>query len=105
MVTRVTYDMQKFDEAVAAIALGTGTIQERLRDALGPLRTLQSGGGLHNKKLSAELDRILLGATYDNTTRLSDDDARALARAILELQSTNWHDAVYALEDQIAGRA
>jgi hypothetical protein len=105
MVSQITYDMQKFGEAVSALAVGTGTIQERLRDALIPLMVLRSGGGLHNKALSAELDRILLGTTYDNVTRLSDDDAQALARSIVDLQSKNWHDAVWALEDQISGRA
>lgn len=103
-MSAVTYDMQKLDEAVSALSVGTKTLQERLRDAIIPLTILKSGEGLHNKSLSAELDRILLGVADENMTELSDDQARSWARSIVELQSKNWHDAVWKLEDQINSR-
>ena len=53
----VTYDMQKLDEAVSALAVGTGSIQERLRCAMLPLLVLQTGG-LANEKMSAELKSL-----------------------------------------------
>lgn len=100
MTTAITYDMQKLDEAVSALSLAPGSIQERLRAAIGPLRQLKNTG-LHRAALSAELDRILLGTSYENMSKLTDEHATAWALAIVELQSKNWHDTVWDIEQRI----
>lgn len=105
MVTRVTYDMQKLDEAVSALAAGTDRIQERLRAALIPMLVLKSGGGMHNVKRSGELNRILDGLSHESIGAMTDEQAREKARAIVNLQSGNWHDAVWALEDEFNERS
>jgi hypothetical protein len=101
MTLAVTYDMQKLGEAVSILATGTISLQERLSDTIIPLFTLNRGGeGMHNKKRAGTLVEICAKLTDMKDNPLNDDDARTLARAIVELQSGNWHDAVWALEDQ-----
>jgi hypothetical protein len=102
-MTAVTYDMQKLDEAVGTLA-GHGTLRDRLQDALIPLGVLHMGGML-NKKRAAQLDEIHRRLTAGKISDLSDDDAREIARKIVELHSGNWHDAVWALEDEAKGVA
>lgn len=103
-MTAVTYDMQKLDEAVGTLT-GHGTLQERLRDALIPLSVLHMGGGMHNKKRAGQLDEIYTRLSGGKVLDLSDDEAREIARKIVELHSGNWHDAVWALEDEMRGEA
>ncbi len=103
-MTAVTYDMQKLDEAVSTLA-GHGTLQERLHDALIPLSVLHMGGGMHNKKRAGQLDEIHARLTAGKVRDLSDDEAREIAKNITELHSGNWHDAVWALEDEAKGEA
>lgn len=63
---------------------------------------LRSGSGLHDTELSAELDRVLLGLTHRNIAKMDDDYARDIARSIVGLQTSNWHSAVWRLEDENA---
>jgi hypothetical protein len=97
-MTAVTYDMQKLDEAVASLA-GLGTLQTRLQNALLPLTVLQSGGGMQNTKRANQLHVIVASLTSVPINTLSDDEAWSIAQKIAELQSANWHDAVWALEE------
>jgi hypothetical protein len=97
----ITYDMQKLDEAVSILATGTESLQDRLRDSIIPLLILRANGdGMHNKKRAGTLDEICAKLSDMNDNPLNDDDARALAQAIVDLQNLNWHDAVWALEEK-----
>ncbi len=103
-MTRVTYDMQKLGEAVSIMALGSGPLKARLRDTIIPLLTLRTSG-IHNKKRVGELDSIcerLMGGALDD---LSENEALELARHIVQLESSNWHDVVWELEDQLRERS
>jgi hypothetical protein len=99
-MTAITYDMQKLDEAVGVLATGAGSLQERLSDAFVPLWTLHSGGGMHNAKRAPELARICEALAETPRDSMDGEAARSLASAIAELQSGNWHDAVWALEGE-----
>jgi len=101
-MTAVTYDMQKLDEAVSILA-GHGTLQQRLQDALIPLSVLHMGGGMRNTKRASQLDEIHSRLTKERVSDLSDDQARDIAKKIVELHSGNWHDAVWGLEDEVRG--
>lgn len=94
----ISYDMQKLDEAVTALA-GHGRLQSRLEFARIPLAGLNAASGLNNKKRTAEFEQIL--EALDDAGNLDDEAARQLARAIVDLQNGNWHDAVYQLEDEV----
>lgn len=102
-MTAVTYDMQKLDEAVS-ILTGHGALQDRLQDALIPLSVLHMGGGMRNTKRAGQLDEIYSRLTTTKASDLSDDEAREIARKIVELHTGNWHDAVWALEDAASGK-
>jgi hypothetical protein len=99
----VTYDMQKLDEAVGTLT-GHGTLQDRLQDALIPLGVLRMGG-MHNSKRAGQLEAIYSRLTQGKICDLSDDEAREISKQIVELHTGNWHDAVWALEDEGTGRA
>ena len=98
-VEGITYDMQKLDEAVSCLA-GSGTLQERLSNAMIPLLTL-SAGGMHNKSRQKEFERILQMPDDRGAIAMGDEAAREMAHAIVNLQNGNWHDTVFALEDEI----
>lgn len=100
----VTYDMQKLDEAVSILA-GHGTLHDRLQHALMPLSVLHIGGGMRNTKRAAQLDDIHSRLTKGKVRDLSDDEAREIAKKIVDLHNGNWHDAVWALEDEARGEA
>lgn len=96
----ITYDMQKLDEAVTALA-GHGRLQDRLGNAVMPLLVLSGGGGMKNLERAEELERILEPAKHGLVHELDDEAAREMAMAIVSLQNGNWHDAVFALEDEL----
>jgi hypothetical protein len=101
MTTAVTYDMQKLHEAVSSLATGNESLQERLRHAMIPLLTLHHGGGMKNKKRAPELAAIIERLSDGNLERLDNEQARELASKIVSLENSNWHDAVWALEDSM----
>lgn len=98
--TGVTYDMQKLDEAVSSLA-GHGSLQERLSNAMIPLLVLSTGGGMKNSKRASELEAILALPGGLRASQLDDEAAQEMARAIVDLLNGNWHDTVYALEDEV----
>lgn len=105
MTKAVTYDMQKLGEAVSILALGSGPLKERLKETIIPLGTLHMGG-LHNRKRADEFDGIYERLTGNRSIQsLSDDEARELARDIVDLNSGIWYDAVWELEDQLRERS
>ena len=98
----VTYDMQKLGEAVGILATGTNRLHERLSDTIIPLYTLRANGdGMHNKERAGTLDEICAALSHMRDDPLNDDDARALASKIVDLNSGIWYDAVWALEDEM----
>lgn len=102
-MTAVTYDMQKLDEALSSLA-GHGSLQQRLQNALLPLTVLQAGGGMQNTKRAGQLDEVIARLSTKFVNTLSDDEAWSIAQQIVELQSGNWHDAVWALEDRLTAK-
>ena len=96
----ITYDMQKLDEAISVLATGSGSLQQRLSDAYLPLLSLHGGGGMQNTQRASELAQICEALSVAQRDGIDPETARALASAIAELQSGNWHDAVWALEDR-----
>lgn len=103
MTTAVTYDMQKLHEAVSTLATSNDPIQQRLRHAMIPLLTLHHGGGMKNKKRAPQLAEIMKRLTEGKLDQFDDEEARQVATMIVSLENSNWHDAVWALEDSIRG--
>ena len=96
----MNYDMQMLDKAISALATGSGSLQQRLTNAYLPLITLHGGGGMHNKERASELARICEALSVAQRDGIDPEAAQSLASAIAELQSGNWHDAVWALQDR-----
>ena len=96
-MTAITYDMQKLDEAVSALA-GPGALLERLQDTIIPLGTLHMAG-LKNENRAAEFESIYVRLTDETLRRSTADELAKLSYDIVALQTGNWYDTVWALED------
>jgi len=105
------YEREKLGNAVSALAAGAESIQKRLEHAYMAMHTLamkplvnpernKAFGSIH-ERLTADKSDSTAGYLATTTARLSDDDASAIARDIVELYNGVCHDRIYALEDEL----
>lgn len=105
------YEREKLGNAVDALAVSAAPIQKRLEYAWEAMHTL-IGHGLSDPERQAEFDEINQKLTSDKSDGhkgylvatcegLSDDDAREIAQAIVDLNARIHTDRIWALEDKI----
>lgn len=106
-----SYEREKMGAAVGALACSADPIQKRLENAWMAMHTLRVHGFI-DSEAAAEfeaIDELLTADKSDEKTgyvpttcsRLSDDDASAIARRIVDLDSRLNYARIYALEDEL----
>lgn len=105
------YEREKLGNAVDALGSSAQPIQKRLEYPWLAMHTLEVHGMI-NPERKAAYDSICERLTADKsdehaghvpttTSRLSDDEAEAIARDIVGLHSAICHDRIYELEDEL----
>jgi|GEM_PF-3032472 len=105
------HEREKLGNAVGALAASTEPIQKRLEHAWTAMHTLtleplvdpernEACRSIY-ERLTADKSDIRAGYLLTTTARLSDDDASAIARDIVELYNGVCHDRIYKLEDEL----
>jgi len=105
------YEREKLGIAVGTLASSAEPIQKRLEYAGLTLTLLSETEPLVNpernrafrsiyERLTADKS-VSTGRVHATTARLSDDEASAIARDIVDLYSGICHDRIYELEDEL----
>jgi hypothetical protein len=109
------YERQKLGQGVHSLAVGTGSIQERVINAYVAMHTIFSHG-MKKPERQERLDQIYEkltahepdgdeGSVRATVSRMTNDEASELAGEIADLYSGICHDAIYELEDKLKARA